>query len=250
MHAAPEGTPLRFASIGSWSAEHGQHAPPHRHADWKVTYYRTGRIDSVVDGHRYGVTAGDVLVLHPNAVHEEIAHTAYSNYYLLVQAPLEQPWPATCFADAARDVGWLLSRILQEASSNEPDASSMTPSLLRVLDLTLRRAHPDERPSVSQTTVRAVEQLYEENYSSSVSIADTARQVGVSASTLRHYFTLLRGVSPQEALQQVRLRQALALLRSSDLSLASVAERCGFHSASHLSRHVKSATGSSPGQLR
>lgn len=250
MHSAPEASPLRFSSIGSWTALLGQHAPPHRHAGWKVTYYRTGRIDSIVDGVRYEVTGGDVLVLHPNALHEEIAHTAYSNYYLLLEAPPDQPWPAACYAEAAHDVGWLLSRTLREASSTTPDKAAMTPALLRVLDLTLRRAHPDEHPSVSQTIVRAVEQLYEECYSGTVSISDMARQVGVSSSSLRHYFTSLRGVSPQEALQQVRLRQALALLRSSDLSLASIAERCGFHSASHLSRRVKAATGSSPGRLR
>lgn len=250
MHPAPEDEPPRFSSIGSWTAQRGQHAPPHRHAGWKITYYRTGRVDSIIDGVRYEVAAGDVLVLRPNALHEEIAHTAYSNYYLLMRAPTDQPWPAACHGDAAHDVGWLLARTLREASSSAPDENPMIPALLEMLDLTLRRAHPDEHPTVSQTIVRAVEQLYEESYSGAVSIADTPRQVGLSPSSLRHYFTSLRGFSPQEALQQVRLRQALALLRSSDLSLASIAERCGFHSASHLSRRVKTATGSSPGRLR
>jgi len=98
--------------------------------------------------------------------------------------------------------------------------------------------------------VRAVEQWFEEAYSSPISIAGAARRVGVSPSSLRHYFAEQRGLSPQEALQQVRLRHALTLLRTSDLGLASIAERCGFHSASHLSRRVKAATGSSPGRLR
>lgn len=236
-----------FLSIGSWTAAEGQHAPPHRHAGWKVTYYRTGRIDSIVDGARYEVGPGDVLVLRPNALHEEIAHTAYSNYYLLVEAVEDPLWPAACFAEAAEDVGWLLARLLRENSTAE---GAMTPALLQLLDLTLRRTHPDAHLSPTHAIVRAVEQLYEESYSTPISIAGTARLMGVSPSSLRHYFVEQRGLPPQEALQQVRLRHALTLLRTSDLPLASIAERCGFHSASHLSRRVKAATGSSPGRLR
>jgi AraC-like DNA-binding protein len=250
LHQAPEAGRPTFISIGSWSADRGQDAPPHRHAGWKITYYRTGRIDSIVDATTYEVLPGDVLVLRPNAMHAEIAHTAYSNYYLLLDAPPDQPWPASCEGDTAHDIGWLLARMLREASSKESDSLSMTPALVQVLDLTLRRAVPGEHLSPMQAVVRSVERLYEENYSSGISIAVTARQVGVSPSSLRHYFASVRGTSPHEALQQVRLRKATALLRTSDLSLASIAERCGFNSASHLSRRVKAATGSSPGSLR
>jgi AraC-like DNA-binding protein len=271
MHQAPEESSRQnqaptFGSIGSWTAARGQHAPPHRHGAWKITYYRTGRIDSVVDGVRHDVTTGDVLVLPPRAVHEEIAHTAYSNFYLLVDAPASQPWPASCHGEAAHDVGWLLARMLREASARErpgadpspaPDAipstgtaGDLVPALLRVLDLTLRRAEPPEHHSTARTVVRAVEQLYEETYSGPVSVATTARQVGVSSSSLRQHFAAERGLSPQQSLLEVRLRHALTLLRSSDLPLAAVAERCGFHSASHLSRRVKEATGSPPGALR
>jgi AraC family transcriptional regulator len=47
-----------------------------------------------------------------------------------------------------------------------------------------------------------------------------------------------------------RLDRARALLRETALPLADVAAACGYAGASHLSRHVKAATGATPGQLR
>lgn len=58
------------------------------------------------------------------------------------------------------------------------------------------------------------------------------------------------GRSPQRRLLDIRLRHAVVLLQTSDLTLAAVAERCGYHSPSHLTRHVKTALDTTPGRLR
>ena len=55
---------------------------------------------------------------------------------------------------------------------------------------------------------------------------------------------------PRAHLAALRLRFALGQLRTSTLTLESVARLAGYSSASHLSRHVRSATGVSPGELR
>lgn len=47
-----------------------------------------------------------------------------------------------------------------------------------------------------------------------------------------------------------RLDRARALLRETALPLADIAAACGYAGASHLSRHVKAATGATPGQFR
>jgi AraC-like DNA-binding protein len=237
-------------STGAWSARSGQHAPPHRHAAWKITYYRTGRITSVVDGERYDIVPGTVLVLRPNQAHEEIAHTGYSNYYTLVDAASDQPWPARCDGDDAHDVGRISAALLRETSSPDASSPAMTAALMIELDVTLRRHDPAIAPTAAERTLRAAERVVEEAYARPLSVGALASSVGVSASTLRAHFATAAGVAPLEFVRRVRLRHALGLLRTSDLSLATVAARCGFDSASHLSRHVKAATGTSPGRLR
>lgn len=250
MHETLTPRAPRFLGAGLWEAAAGQDAPPHRHAGWKVTYYRSGRVGSIVDGVHHAVGAGDALVLPPYAVHEEIAHTAYTDLFLIVDAPDDHPWPPTMDPASAREVGWLLTAIVRE-QPRAGDADGMMPALLEVLDTTLRRADPGRHPSSgAEVVVRAAEQVFEEGYAGPLSIEDVARRVRVSPSSLRAHFTRVRGIPPLQALREVRVRHALSLLRTSDLTLASIAERCGFHSASHLSRHVRASTGSSPGQLR
>ena len=241
---------MRMLSVGSWTAERGQHAPPHRHAGWKITYYRSGRIDSVVEGMRYQARPGTVLVLPPNAAHEEVARTAYSNYYLVLDVDGEPAWPAQCLGETAHDIGWLLAALVREESAPDQHTPAMIDAQLRTLDITLRRHHPDEVPSRPESVVRAADQIFEERYATRLTIEAVAADVGVSPSTLRHYFADTTGIAPQTALRRVRLRHALTMLRTSDLPLTAIAARCGFHSASHLSREVKADTGTSPGRLR
>jgi AraC-like DNA-binding protein len=236
--------------IGAYAAPKGFDAPPHRHAAWKVTYYRTGRIASVVDGVCHDVSSGSVLVLRPNATHEEIAHTAYSNFYLLLKAPLDQPWPARCEGDAALDIGHFLATLLREDSLQERRSPELVDALITAIDVTLRRLHPDQRPSAAESLIRAAEQIFEQRHPERIRIDALATELGVSVSSLRQQFVARRGLSPHRALQAVRVRRALDLLRTSDLTLAVIADRCGFYSPSHLSRVVKAETGSSPGALR
>jgi AraC family transcriptional regulator len=58
------------------------------------------------------------------------------------------------------------------------------------------------------------------------------------------------GCSVHDWVATRRLDRARALLRETALPLADIAAACGYASASHLSRHVKAATGATPGQLR
>lgn len=239
-----------FVSIGAYAARRGQDAPAHRHAAWKVGYYRTGHTESWVDGRHFDVSPGTVLTMRPDAAHAERANTAYSNYYLLLDAPPGQPWPAICYDDGAHTIGNCFAALLAETSAPDPQSPAMIAALVTQLDLLLRRRRRQPRPSRAQLAVRAAEQLFEERYAEPVRMDDTARTAGVSTSALRAYFHQVLGVSPTGRLRQVRLRHALALLRTSDLPLTAVAARCGFDSASHLSRQVKAATGRAPGALR
>jgi AraC family transcriptional regulator len=63
-------------------------------------------------------------------------------------------------------------------------------------------------------------------------------------------FRVSMGCSVHDWVAARRLDRARALLRETPLPLADIAAACGYAGASHLSRHVKAATGATPGQLR
>jgi AraC family transcriptional regulator len=63
-------------------------------------------------------------------------------------------------------------------------------------------------------------------------------------------FRVSMGCSVHDWVAARRVDRARALLRETSLPLADIAAACGYAGASHLSRHVKAATGATPGQVR
>ena len=59
-----------------------------------------------------------------------------------------------------------------------------------------------------------------------------------------------QGESPTAMIWRLKTDQAVQLIRATGLTLAEVAEQCGFSSAFHLSRCVKNRMGVAPRELR
>ncbi|GAA1571052.1 MULTISPECIES: helix-turn-helix transcriptional regulator [Kribbella] len=238
MHRSP-----RLLGAGVHTAGPGKDYPAHAHTSWELVYYVRGRITCPVGDATYAATPGTVLLTPPNTWHAEQSRTGYANRYLQVDAAAGHPWPRLCYDDADHTL-----RRVFDALVREPDTELRT-ILLAELDLRLRRAAAPP-PTPAEQLVAQAEQLFEEGFATGLRIADVAAELGSSTSGLRAAFARLRDTSPQAALQAVRLRHALAHIRNSTLPLQAVAELTGYHSVSHLSRHVKATTGSAPGALR
>jgi AraC-like DNA-binding protein len=239
-----------FVSAGAYSARRQQHAAPHRYAVWKLTYYRSGHIDALVDDTRHTVAPGTVLVVPPDADHAEIAHTSYSNYYVLVHARQDRPWPRITTDDSTRRLGDAFAALVREMSTPDDHAPAMVDAIVRQIDITLTRANAHRNDSTARAIVIAVDRLLEERHAERLRVDELAREAGVAGSTLRAYFVAELGISPQARLLEIRRRHAVTLLQTSNLTLASVAERCGYYSASHLSRHLRTALSCTPGEIR
>ena len=248
LHESPSAA-LLLRGAGAYAARRGQDFPPHQHSTWEVTYYRAGHIRCVMGADVYDVGPGTILINPPTLIHSERADTAYANYFIAVDAPPDHPWPRRCHDDDL-SLGSLCGALLREWHSRAPDRERMLTALLTQLDIRLLRAHERPRLSSAESLVRDAERLLEERFAGTVRIGDIARDLGVSSSVLRAYFARLRGHTTLAHLHAVRVRHALALLRTSDLTLDAIAALCGYDSASHLSRHVKRATGRNPGALR
>lgn len=235
---------------GSHRAPRGRDFPLHEHTTWELVYYHEGRVRCPIGAESHDASAGTLLATPPGTPHAEIAVTGYANTFLAVQAPARHRWPRVAFDDAERSLGRIVAAVHREANGGAPDRGRMVGLLLGELDLLLRRAYAAGAPSARERLVAEAERLLELRHGDRVRIADVAREVGASPSFLRAQFLAVRGRTPRASLQAVRLRHALAHLRNSTLTLEAVARLAGYASASHLSRHVKAATGMSPGGLR
>lgn len=86
------------------------------------------------------------------------------------------------------------------------------------------------------------------HFADPLSSEDIANAVGISVSHLRLLFKKQHGISLMQMLNQIRVRQAKALLSSGMFTLAEVASACGFQNEYYFSRVFKQHVGISPGK--
>lgn len=117
---------------------------------------------------------------------------------------------------------------------------------LEVADLADRSE--DERSGARLVNI-AKEYLLK-NLAAPLRLADVARHIDVSAEHLSRIFRRETGHTVFEQLEQFRLDQARTYLISSDWSVAEIAARTGYSSASIFSRNFRRRVGVSPSHYR
>ncbi|MGW0554670.1 GlxA family transcriptional regulator [Streptomyces sp. NPDC002926] len=128
-------------------------------------------------------------------------------------------------------------------------------------DLVARYLVVDERPSQSAYTipsalaqsdpvVAAFEHWARLHLEEPISVSAAARAVGVSERTLQRTVRRVLGTSPVRFVQDLRVEQASHLLRTTDMSLDSIARKVGYEHANTLRILLRERTGSTAGVLR
>lgn len=100
-------------------------------------------------------------------------------------------------------------------------------------------------PKISQAV-----RFMREHACQAISVEDVLRAVPISRTVFERRFKKFLNRTPHEHILGLRLDRVKALLSSTDLTLAQIAERTGFGHVEYLSVAFKRATGESPGSYR
>ncbi|MGP4004223.1 GlxA family transcriptional regulator [Streptomyces sp. 8N706] len=128
-------------------------------------------------------------------------------------------------------------------------------------ELTARYLVIDARPTQSSYAipshlartdpiVSAFERWLRTHLDQPLRIAEAARAVGSSERTLQRAVDRALGISPLQFAQEIRLEQAVHLLRTTELSTDAVARRVGYHNATTLTTLLRRRHDTTPGRLR
>jgi AraC-like DNA-binding protein/mannose-6-phosphate isomerase-like protein (cupin superfamily) len=243
--------------LGAYTAQRGQHYPFHYHNALELVFYRTGHAQVMIkknaEVQTFEVRSSNVLIIPAGVIHADRSLSGYSNYFLQIQAEqlgLSFEEVRIYRDNHERTLEHVFASLCNEWRGRSAGREKMLDLLTEQLGVLLSRLEVEHEPSKNELLVRHVERLLEERCTENPSILEIAREVGASPSGVRALFAKLRGYSPKDYLQQVRLERALNAIRSSSLSLEEIADLHGYDSASHLSRHIKQATGLTPGAHR
>ncbi len=209
--------------------------------------------------HAWEVRAPDTheLVLHflPGFVGEE--EFGGVPWLALFSVPPEQR-PRVTDEPMRRQVVGIAGELAHDLES-KPIAwlDSMRLNLLRLL-LTMRQHWSPVGDTEMLTRLRVSElarvmpavRLVQSTPAHRVSLAEAAHECGMSVELFRTLFRRLMGLSFGKFSLRARLAHAAHLLRSSDLTIETIASETGFADASHLHRMFAKLYGRAPGRYR
>jgi LacI family transcriptional regulator len=129
-------------------------------------------------------------------------------------------------------------------SGNEP----VSPVLVQPLEIVARGSSSYE--AVGDPVVRQAMQLLVAHVSTILSVEEWAAKIGVSRRVLERRFHTALARSPLAMIQHERIERAKKLLTTTDLSVAMIAERCGFQSNERLTVNFRESVGLPPAVYR
>jgi AraC family transcriptional regulator len=157
------------------------------------------------------------------------------------------------FAVADPKIEYICKALLAELEQGAPGGRLFAETLAAALALHLLRTYavfPAALPSLpdklSRSELRRALEYIHDNLGDDLSLREIAGAACVSTNYFAGLFKKEIGVSPHQYVIQQRVERAKALLREGKISVAEIAVQVGFYDATHLTRHFKRLTGTTP----
>jgi AraC-like DNA-binding protein len=104
--------------------------------------------------------------------------------------------------------------------------------------------------SLTPWQLRLAQDMMDAQLDRGISLAQIARDCGLSVNYFARAFTCSTGIPPHRWLMQRRVNRAMDMMRGTNISLAEIALACGFCDQSHFTRLFSRATGTTPSEWR
>lgn len=256
-----------WAARNDFEAGHVLHRHQHECGQFLLVLEGGGRF--LLGSKRFDIQRGDLLVMHPMQIHSIRVgrsgplRTLQAKYWLrdreLGRACRRIPGRVR---DADGSARARLEAILSEGRGDKPYAQQIANTHLFLLLLTLMREQEaggaaqrkvvsaPERPAPVDPVCARVEAYLREHSSESLSAEQMSREVGYSYRHLSAQLKRHLGTSPHKLLKQIRIEQAMSLMRDTDHEIKLIAERVGFSTVHHFTRVFTQVAGVSPARWR
>lgn len=273
--------PIRISRIYSFFQtvfEGGYRFPGELHNFWECVYVREGEVCASADGKVYTLTEGHLIFHRPMEFHGLYVEEGKEAKILIFSFSAEK-MPEECHHDSIfhleprqinivnsmiEYVEWANSKLQCDDSkkvhwyqkyhqlfAEDPKCLPMVVTFLYQLILSLPNSEKISANSMRQDAEvfqRAVEHMHL-NLHTPMSVAELAKQVSVSESSLLRIFRKYAQTSIHRYFLLMKIKAAMQLLESG-MGVGQVAEKLGFGNASYFSVCFKRETGKMPTEIR
>ena len=114
---------------------------------------------------------------------------------------------------------------------------------------TIDREIKPQHQSLTNTQLQQAIDYIQDHLGGDLSLMRIAETINISPTYFANLFKQKTGVSPHQYVIRQRVDRAIVLLQTKDLRIGEIATQVGFSSQSHLTQHIKRATGMTPKQI-
>ncbi|MBQ9087907.1 MAG: helix-turn-helix domain-containing protein [Lentisphaeria bacterium] len=253
----------------------GQHPSRlfHEHRYTEIAMIVSGSAEHILENQRERVSCGDILLIHPGAVHGyddtstmEIINLIYdpNRLSLLILDGYDLPLFRQFFpaagehhnsakpvlklndAEAAATLE-LIRKLEAELNTRTPGRQFCIMALFMQIIINLSRAG-----NIQNTTKQVSFQIGDaisymnKHFQERIELDTLARTVNMSVRNFQRHFKNITGCSPVEFLIKIRLRNAAAQLINSDDPISMIALFCGFYDSNYFCKQFKENFGVTP----
>lgn len=124
--------------------------------------------------------------------------------------------------------------------------------ILRLWPSILKRAQRVSTPvnAVGNDRIKKIVTYIEEHYAEKITLRSISEQIFLSPEECSRYFKKMIGTSLFQFIIQYRIKKSLDLLLNTELTIAEVAQHCGFSTQSYYTACFKKIKGCTPNQYR
>jgi AraC family transcriptional regulator of arabinose operon len=222
-----------FANMGDFTT-----VRPHGTSDWLIIHTIGGEAIITVEGRKYPVVPGDIVLSRPATMHHYRTNPRVGTWALL--------WAHFYPRDEWLD--WLRWPVLAGGWGKLHFKSAVSKKIQEVL-LWCDAANESRRTLMDEPTQIVLDTI-SRHYAERLSLRRLAHTSGQSVARLTRQFRKYVGATTQAVIEQRRLERARQLLARTTLSVKEIAVQTGFASPFYFSIRFKAATGSSPRRYR
>jgi len=232
----------------------------HLHEDIELIYVINGHGTTICNGVKYTLTSGDMFLTFPNQVHH---HIGYQNgdYILLIIKPSqllsyaniffenEPTYPIINIKEGEDDnILFLLKTALFEYLRD--GYSTIIDGYITTIFGKLLKHYEITKKNVSRNKVMQILNYCSLNYKDQITVDTVAQALSISRSTVSHTFSNQLKIGFCDYINMLRLTDARALLRNTDMSIIDIAQSVGFETIRTFNRAFLKERGFSPSQYR
>ena len=259
--------PLRILSAGTYQLFTRPRLPtwrPKGRVDWQLIYIAAGEGHFVLGGKEVVVPAGNMVLYQPKQQQKYYYLGKDTSQYWFVhftgrdvrsilthyEIPLDG---YILYTGLSRDYEDLFRRMRDELVVCDWGYEEMLTILFKELMLTMHRRMARSTSRIAgfiQDEMDRARDYFEQHYNEDISIEQYAASRSMSSSWFNRSFRNAMGTSPMKYILDIRIRNAQALIETTDYPIGDIATIIGYDNPMYFSRLFRKAKGLSPAKYR